>query len=240
MRRFLVALLGVATFATVAAPQGASAAGRPSRFWRPPAMLSVVHGVPGLTVDVYADGAKVLDDWTFGNVAGPLSVKPGPHHLVVAAADSTDDSSPVLAADVTLRPGADYTAVASLKGDGSGAQLNLFTNDTGPLRRGQGRLIVRHLAAAPAVDILADGAKLFSNLENPNEAKANVPAKTYRVQVVAAADNSVVALDTPLDVPARNVRIVYAIGSLSGGSFTVAVQDVKPRRWFPFFSGREW
>ena len=30
---------------------------------------------------------------------------------------------------------------------------------------------------------------------------------------------------TPLDVPEENVRIVYAVGGVASGSFTVLVQD---------------
>ena len=49
-------------------------------------------------------------------------------------------------------------------------------------------------------------------------------AGTYNVKVVADADNSVVALDADLTLAARTNTIVYAVGDLAAGSFTVIVQ----------------
>ena len=53
-----------------------------------------------------------------------------------------------------------YTAVAHLT-EGGDPTATLFTNDTAPLAAGQGRLTVRHVAAAPAVDVLAGGSPVI-------------------------------------------------------------------------------
>ena len=65
--------------------------------------------------------------------------------------------------------------------------LSVFVNDVTPTPAGNGRLVVRHTAAAPAVDVLAGGALIFGNLSNPNEAKADVPADTYSASVAGPA-----------------------------------------------------
>ena len=41
------------------------------------ALLSVLHGVPGLTVDVWVDGKLTLDDFEPGTLAGPLKLDDG-------------------------------------------------------------------------------------------------------------------------------------------------------------------
>ena len=51
---------------------------------------------------------------------------------------------------------------------------------------GQARLIVRHTAAAPAVDVLAGGSAVISGLTNPNEKALEVPAGTVAAAVAAA------------------------------------------------------
>ena len=43
--------------------------------------LSVLHAVPGLTVDVYVDGKLTLDDFKPGTLAGPLDLKAGTYEV---------------------------------------------------------------------------------------------------------------------------------------------------------------
>ena len=54
----------------------------------------------------------------------------------------------------------------------------LFTNDVATTNAGEGRLTVRHTAAAPAVDILANGAVAFSNVVNGAEGTTALPVGT--------------------------------------------------------------
>ena len=57
----------------------------------------------------------------------------------------------------------------------------LFTNDISTTAAGEGRLTVRHVAAAPAVDILAGGTAVVEDLTNPNEATLNL-ARRHRLR----------------------------------------------------------
>src|SRR5919112_2008828 len=108
------------------------------------AQLSVLHGVPGLTVDVWVNGERTLDDFTPGTLAGPLDLPPGTYTVAITAADAADASSPAIGpVDLPLAADPSYTAVAHL--DASGAPTaTLFTNDPSPVAAGQGRLTVRH------------------------------------------------------------------------------------------------
>ncbi len=56
------------------------------------AKLSVLHGVPGLTVDVWVNGERTLDDFTPGTLAGPLELAAGTYTVAITAADATGPS----------------------------------------------------------------------------------------------------------------------------------------------------
>ena len=101
-------------------------------------------------------------------------------------------------------------------------------NDTTPTKAGEGGIVVRHTAAAPAVDVYAGDAKVISSLENPDSAgPLYVPAGTVSASVTAAgATDPVIG---PADVPVEEgaVTIVYAIGSLEGDTLGVVVQTLQ-------------
>ncbi len=99
-------------------------------------------------------------------------------------------------------------------------------NDTAPVAAGQGRLVVRHTAAAPAVDVLAGGTPVFTNLSNPNEAKADLPAGNVSAAVALAGTTQPVI--GPADVPVTEgaATIVYAVGSAEAGNLQVLSQSI--------------
>ena len=60
------------------------------------AKLSVLHAVPGLTVDVYVDGERTINDFKPGTLAGPLELPGGTYSVAITAADADDDSDPAI------------------------------------------------------------------------------------------------------------------------------------------------
>lgn len=188
------------------------------------ASLSVLHGVPDLTVDVWVNGERTLDDFEPGDLAGPLELPAGTYTVAITAADAEDDSEPAIGpVDLPLEAGMSYTAAAHL--DAAGAPTaTLFTNDTSATAAGEGRLTVRHIAAAPAVDVLAGGTAVISGLENPDEQVLDLPAGTVSASVVAAGTTEP-ALLGPADVPVTEgtSTIVYAWGSASSDPATLAL-----------------
>lgn len=191
------------------------------------AKLSVLHGVPDLTVDVWVDGERTIDDFTPGSLAGPLDLPAGTYSVAITAADATDASSAAIGpVDLTLAGGGNYTAVAHLDAAGS-PTATLFTNDTSATPAGQGRLIVRHVAAAPAVDVLAGGQPVVQNLTNPNEQTLELPAGTVPATVVAAGTTEPAVLG-PADVTVTEGAdtIVYAWGSLADSNLALATQTI--------------
>src|SRR3712207_4848342 len=94
------------------------------------AKLSVLHGVPDLTVDVYVDGKRTIDNFKPGTLAGPLSLDAGSYEVAITASDAEDDSDPAIGpVELELEDGGNYTAVAHLNTNGN-PTATLFRNDT--------------------------------------------------------------------------------------------------------------
>ena len=188
--------------------------------------VTVVHGVPDLTVDVYVNDALTLGDFEYGTVTDPLTLPAGDYDIDIRAAGADAASDPVLTELVSLPAGANATIEANL--DGTGAPvISVFVNDTSVIDTGNGRVTVRHTAAAPNVDILANDGALFTNVANGGEGVADVPAGDYNVKVTAAGDAATVVTEVPaLNIPEGTNVIVYAIGDLDAGSFQLAVQSI--------------
>jgi hypothetical protein len=191
------------------------------------ATVSVLHAVPGLTVDVYANGEELIPDFEPGTLTDPLSLPAGTYDLAVYAdGDNPDNADPAIEANgVEVPAGANATVVAHLDADGN-PMLSLFANDTSTVAPGEARLTVRHTAAAPAVDVRADGSVLVPDLTNPDEASADVPAGTYSADVVLAGTDQVALGPADLELAEGTLTIVYAWGSAADENLDLAVQTI--------------
>lgn len=191
------------------------------------ATVSVLHAVPGLTVDVYANGAELLPDFTPGTLTDPQQLPAGTYDLAVYAAGSDPATTqPAVSADgVTVPAGADVTVVAHL--DAAGAPtLTPFVNTPEQLQAGQAQLTVRHVAAAPAVDVRAGGTPVLTNLANPGEASVTVPAGTVSADVTLTGTDTVAIGPADLTLPEGTQTIVYAWGSAADQNLALATQEV--------------
>ena len=190
------------------------------------AALSVLHGIPDTPVDVYVNGELTLDDFQPGDLAGPLALPAGDYEVALTATDAADASAPVLGpVTLSLAAGTNYTAVAFLDADGN-PTAKLFTNDTKPTAAGQGRLTVRHVAAAPAVDILAGGSAVVTGLANPDEATLDLPAGTVSAAVALTGTTDPVIGPADVTVDDGSLTVVYAWGSAADSNLALAVQTV--------------
>lgn len=191
------------------------------------ATVSVLHGVPGLTVDVYANGEVLLPDFAPGTLTDPLQLPAGEYDLAVYEAGADPDAADpaIQADDVAVPGGANVTVVAHLSADGTPV-LTPFVNDVSTLAAGEGRLTVRHTAAAPAVDVRAGGEVVVPALENPDEATLELPAGTVSADVVLAGTDTVAIGPADVDVAEGVATIVYAWGSAEENSLALAVQTI--------------
>ncbi len=188
--------------------------------------VTVIHGIPGVTVDVYVNGTLTLEDFTPGTVTAPLTLPAGPYTIDIRPANAPASDPPLITGSTTLPAGANASIIANLSATGT-PTLTVFVNDTAATPTGQGRLVVRHTAAAPAVDVLAGGTPVIQNLTNPNEATLTLPAGTVSASVAAAGTTTPVIGPADVPVVAGQVTVVYAIGSLTGQSLGVAVQTIQ-------------
>ena len=240
-RRMLLAFTALIAAAAVSAATMAPAADASWNTNNRNASLTLVHGIPGdalgatrelpVQVRVYRlfDRTQVFDNVTFGTVAGPFSVRPGFYRIQVRV----NGTSIQLTQWTYLSPGENVSAVAHLTDSGRlgnpagkpAPRLGVFTNTVSNPGAGNARVIVRHLADAPAVDVLAGGGTLINSLANPGAASAVVPQGTYPIKVVADANNGIVAFG-PADLTfnAGTTTVVYAVGSFFDGSFTPLLQ----------------
>lgn len=197
------------------------------------ATVSVVHGIPNTPVNVFVDGQSALQNFTPATVAGPLQLPAGPHEIkVFPASDTAGTGTPVITANATLEAGQNVSLVAHLTTDGQ-PTLTPFVNDTSAIEAGKARLVVRHTAAAPAVDVRANGAVAFSNLTNPNEAKADLDPGTVSADVTLAGTDQVAIGPADVTLTAGTTTIVYAIGSATDSTLALVVQNIEGQAGAP-------
>lgn len=160
----LVRRLAVA--ATAAAVLAVGSAGVASAQSGETGSVYAVHGIPGTPVDVYVDGTRAIDDFEPGTAKGPLQVPAGSRQVTNFPAAAPDDSgSPLLSGTADVPAGGNATLVAHLSAQGQ-PTLTPFVNDVSAVPAGQSRLVVRHTAAAPAVDVLAGRQPIVRGLTN--------------------------------------------------------------------------
>ncbi|SDS69999.1 protein of unknown function [Pseudarthrobacter equi] len=219
-KRIFTAGIGAAAIAAAMALAG------PANAAEGDAQLSVLHGVPGLTVDVWVNGDRTLDDFTPGSLAGPLALPAGAYQIAITAADAADASAAVIGpVTVNLAANGNYTAVANLDAAGK-PTANLFTNDVSQIAAGKGKLTVRHTAAAPAVDVLAGGGAVVTNLSNPNEQTLTLDPGTVSAAVAATGTTAPVIGPADVTIAEGTHTIVYAWGSLADKNLQLAVQTI--------------
>jgi hypothetical protein len=190
------------------------------------AKVSVLHGVPGLTVDVYANDQELLPNFQPGTLAGPLDVPAGTYNLKVFPDGQGPSGTPAIeAAGVQVPAGANATVAAHLD-EGGNPKLTVFVNDTKPVPAGKARLTVRHVAAAPAVDVRAGGTPVIQGLTNPNEQSLEVAAGTVSADVVLAGTTTVALGPADLNLAEGTSTIVYAWGNAQQNTLQLATQSI--------------
>ncbi|GGW92692.1 lipoprotein [Streptomyces malachitofuscus] len=196
------------------------------------AMVSVFHGIPGMTVDVYANGDQLLSDFEPGTVTDPQSLDAGTYDIEIFEAGQGPDGTPALEKQVKVPEGGNATVAAHLSATG-GPQLTAFTNDVSKVDAGKARLTVRHVAAAPAVDVRAGEQPLFTGLVNPDEDTASVDAGTVNADVVLAGTDTVAIGPADLDLKEGTSNVVYAWGSADDKNLALATQTFSGMQTMP-------
>ncbi|MFH9616253.1 DUF4397 domain-containing protein [Streptomyces pratensis] len=223
--RTTLALAATVSSCALAIGIGAPAMAAPAEDGEDQAMVSVFHGVPGMTVDVYANGDRLLGDFKPGTVTDPQALEAGTYDIQVFEAGQGPDGKPAVEKQVKVPEGANATIAAHLSADGK-PQLTAFVNDVSATDSGKARLTVRHVAAAPAVDVRAEGQTVFKGLENPKQDTTTVDAGTISTDVVLAGTDTVAIGPADLNLKEGTSNIVYAWGSAADKNLKLATQTL--------------
>lgn len=200
---------------------------------QPPAILSVFHAIPlgkgADVVDVYAGSVRIVNNLKPGQLR-QVRLTPSEYDLAIFSDGARPGSStPLLRMDdALLTSRTNHTLTANLNASGAPA-VNLFDNfvtaNTGRL----GRIAVRHIAAAPAVDFRLDGSVVFGNMVNSAHATASMPSGQYTADVVLHDTTTVAVPAFALPVTRPMTTIVYIWGSQADGTLRTFIQKVKTR-----------
>lgn len=187
--------------------------------------IHLIHGIPDTDVDVEANGSNAFENFSFSDTQDLSSLAGATlENLRVKVAGT--DTVAIDAGDITLPSEGNFTIMAHLDADGA-PTISVFENDESTIAAGQGRLVVRHTAAAPEVDILANGAVAFAAVPNGVGGGADLPAGVIEASVVPAGASEPVVIG-PADLPITegSSLIVYAVGSLADDTLTVLTESI--------------
>jgi hypothetical protein len=182
------------------------------------AQVVIVHGVPGLEVDVLVDGAAAVEGFNFGETV-VTALPAGDYELGVAAAGTTDA---ILTLDASLTAGSSVTVAAYLQ-EGGEPTLAAFANETD----GTG-IQPFHLADFGAVSIIAGGEIAIDDVTNGVTARVDVPGGTTVPGVgIGVAGSTDAAIDLgDVTVPEDSLILAYAIGPDEGEELPTVVTEV--------------
>lgn len=188
------------------------------------ARLQVIHNSPSPTVDVYANGAKLIDDFEFRKATPFIYVPAGVEiSIAVAPGNSQSVNDAIATFPVTLDNGSTYTAMAHGVVGNATTPFTLSLNTTARERAQSAGLVdinVFHGATdAPSVDItLLNGTVLIDNLAYGTFTDyLSVPAASYVLNVTPANDNNTIVASYLADVTGLGgaALTAFATGYLS-------------------------
>jgi Domain of unknown function (DUF4397)/Secretion system C-terminal sorting domain len=191
------------------------------------AKIQIIHNSPTPTVDIYANGAKLLDNFAFRTATPYIDVPAGVTiNIGVALGTSASARDTLVNIPVVLQAGKTYIAVANGVVGNAMKPFRLAVTDMGAETTTPsaniGIAFFHGSPDAPNVDIRTGGNIVFGNTAFGNFGKvgtatyASVPANnTYALQVTPAGATAVVAsYEANLSFWAGKTAVVVASGFL--------------------------
>jgi hypothetical protein len=211
--------MGVAVVAAIAVvPQTTSA--------QSGADLTLVHGIPGTTVDVSVDGTVVIDAFVPGSLANISSFAGQTLQNVTVTDDATGDVVIGPLATLEVPDSGSFSVVAYLDEDGTPV-LGTFENNTDPTdNEGEARLTLRHTAEAGPVDLVIGDQRPLTDLSNGQSGELELPDGDLTGAELAPTGGIAIADLPTLDLAANTNTIVYGVGSADDDTIDFIVQVV--------------
>jgi hypothetical protein len=190
------------------------------------ATVHVLHAVPGAKVDVCVNGAEVKSNFTYKS-SFTAQLPEGSYNVSVRAASSGECKGDIIKfANLDLMGNKNYTVVAGLTGKGA-PRLFAFKNNMSNIKDGAARVQVRHVAAAPTVDVWVNGAPAITGFVSGEEATVALPEGDYTVRVAPKGTTTTVIGPRTFSLSEGIAYQVYAVGSADAGyRFLVLAQEV--------------
>jgi hypothetical protein len=191
----------------------------------PMGLVTVVHGLRGVVADVYVDNTLLLPAFQPERVTDPVAVPAGEHHVDIRVTGKPADAAPDVSADVTVQADARQSVVAHLNAAGS-PTITAYLDDMSPVAAGQTRAVVRHTAAAPAVDVGLNQTVVASGLTEPGSTTAVVAPATYEVSVWQAGTQSPLAAPQPATLTEGAATVMYLVGSAQTNTLSWVAEQI--------------
>lgn len=194
------------------------------------ANVSVIHGIPGLPVDVYVNESLFLNDFQPDTVTAEVTLPKGQYKVQLTAADATSNANPVLETTLSLKDNDNFSVVAHLTEQGT-PTITPFRNQVGSAGNFSENIVLRHTAAAPAVDVivrsLLNPLAVKLGLANGNEETGRVERTKVLADVLVSGTATAVIKGAALKLNRSRTTILYVIGDPAQGTLKV-LAEIKP------------
>jgi Domain of unknown function (DUF4397) len=215
MKRVLMGLAAIAAMACI--PQNASA--------QSSADLTLVHGIPDVTVDLSVDGVVVIDAFIPGSLANISSFAGQTLQNVTVTDDTSGEVVIGPIGSLEVPDSGSYSLVAHLDAEGE-AVLSTYENNTTPPDTGDALLTVRHTAEAGPIDVIIDGDRAITDLANGESDEIELPAGPLTDAQIAPTGDDAIAEITTIELDSAGNTVIYAVGSADDDSLDFVVQIV--------------
>jgi hypothetical protein len=188
-------------------------------------LVTIVHGLPRFTADIYVDGDLVLSGFKPKDTTDPIPMPAGDYEVEIRNAGAAENSEPALAAELAVPEGKNLSVVAHLDEAGN-PTVSVFDNDVARVPAGKSRLLVRHQAEAPPIDLEVDGRNVLTGVASGDQEGQPLSASGHEFALVMARGGEELVQPTPIDLEEGTAYFLYLIGSAQGETLDVMVQQV--------------
>ena len=199
------------------------------------ANYTIVHAIPAGygadVVDIYANGVLAVDNATPGAMKS-FAVPRGNIKIQIFANGVIPGptTNPLLSSQsLYLTNGNSLSFVAHLTADEK-AKLSVFKNMVTEAGAKRSWISVRHVAAAPSLQIRVNGYPTFIPLLNGMERKKSFAFGTYSVDSLYSETSTVVAGPTSIKLEKSKNVVLYVWGAKSKGNLALIKEEIPARK----------
>jgi hypothetical protein len=189
------------------------------------ATITILHGLPNFTADVYVNGKLTLDGFKPETATEGLSLPAGSYVIDIRNVGAAANSTPALHATITLAAEKNYSAVAHLTPSGE-PTLSLFQNDTSAVRAGMSRVVARHTADVSPFLVRLNGKDVLKEVTPENQEATSLAAGRYSLEVLPTDGQEPLIDGSHLSLKEGDESILYVVGSSNDGTLDLMVQTI--------------